>query len=94
MGNQLESGLVSANGLAGKKAWIGRPKKNDPDAMKKMGRVRACVFHPKQKRCVGLLVKRPDVALLFHRPNMFVAVDGTKARRRWTRAHARRSAST
>ena len=76
MGNQLESGLVSANGLAGKKAWIGRPKKNDPDAMKKMGRVRACVFHPKQKRCVGLLVKRPDVALLFHRPNMFVAVDG------------------
>ena len=76
MGNQLESGLVSANGLTGKKAWIGRPKKNDPDAMKKMGRVRACVFHPKQKRCVGLLVKRPDVALMFHRSNMFVAVDG------------------
>lgn len=76
MSERLESGLASASSLVGKKAWIGRPTKNDPDATKKMGRVRACVFHPKQKRCVGLLVKRPDVALMFHRPDMFVAVDG------------------
>lgn len=76
MAEKLESGLVSASALIGKKVWIGRPKKNDPDATKKMGRVRSCVFHPKQKRCVGLLVKRPDVALMFHRPDMFVAYNG------------------
>ncbi len=76
MTEQLESGLVSAAALTGMKAWMGRPKKNEPDAVKKMGRVRACVFHPKQKRCVGLLVKRPDVALMFHRADLFVAVNG------------------
>lgn len=76
MTNTLESGLMSARSLVGKRAWIGRPKKNDPDATKKMGRVRACVFHPKQKRFVGLLVKRPDVALMFHRADLFVAVNG------------------
>lgn len=76
MAEQLESGLVSAAGLMGRKVWMGRPRKNDPDATKKMGKVRACVFHPKQKRCVGLLVKRPDVAWMFHRGDLFVAVDG------------------
>lgn len=73
---ELESGLLATKDLTGKKVWIGRPRKNDPDAVKKMGRVRACVFHPKLKRCVGFLVKRPDVALMFHRPDMFVAING------------------
>lgn len=76
MAEKLESGLISADNLIGKKVWMGRPKKNDPDATKKMGRVRACVFHPRQKRCVGLLVKRPDVALMFRRSDVFVAIDG------------------
>lgn len=73
---ELESGLVSTKDLTGKKVWVGRPQKGDPDAVKKMGRVRACVFHPTSKRCVGFLVKRPDVALMFHRADLFVAVNG------------------
>ncbi|WP_165061912.1 PRC-barrel domain protein [Adlercreutzia sp. ZJ154] len=76
MNKQLESGLQSVSALTGKHVWMGRLKQGDSDAIKKVGRVRACVFHPKQKRCVGLLVKRPDVALMFHRADMFVAYNG------------------
>lgn len=68
--------LVSTDDLVGSKVWIERPKKKDPDAVKKMGRVRACVFHPEAKRCVGFIVKRPDLALMFHRKDLFVAFNG------------------
>lgn len=79
MSGSLEDGLIRTADLMNKKVWMGRPKKDDPEAMKKMGRVHACVFHPKSKRCVGLLVKRPDVALMFRRQDLFVAFDGFEA---------------
>ncbi len=62
--------------LTARKVWIERPRKNDPDATKKVGRIRAFVFHPKEPRCVGFLIKRPDVALMFHRKELFVAFNG------------------
>lgn len=43
---------------------------------KRIGKVRRFVFHPTEKRCIGLLVKRPDAALMFHRKDMFVALGG------------------
>ena len=43
---------------------------------KRIGKVRLFVFHPFEKRCIGLLVKRPDAALMFHRKDLFVALDG------------------
>ena len=43
---------------------------------KKIGKVRRFVFHPSEKRCIGVLVKRPDAALMFHRKDLFVALDG------------------
>lgn len=43
---------------------------------KRIGKVRSFVFHPKAKRCIGFIVKRPDVALMFHRKDLFVAVGG------------------
>lgn len=43
---------------------------------KTIGKVRYFVFHPKRKTCVGFLVKRPDLALMFKRKDMFVALDG------------------
>lgn len=76
MSKQLESSLVSTKDLTGKKVWVGRPTKNDPDLVKKTGKVRAAVFHPTKKRYVGILVKRPDIALMFHRTDMFVAFNG------------------
>lgn len=67
---------INTKTLYNKKVWFSRPRKNDPDAVKKLGRVRAWVFHPKDLRCVGFLVKRPDVALMFHRQDTFVAYNG------------------
>lgn len=40
-----------------------------------MGRVRSVVFHPQANVCVGIMVHRPDAALMFHRSDSFVALD-------------------
>ncbi|MBQ6391640.1 MAG: PRC-barrel domain-containing protein [Eggerthellaceae bacterium] len=43
---------------------------------KKIGKVYRFVFHPSEKRVVGILVRRPDAALMFHRKDLFVALNG------------------
>ena len=43
---------------------------------KRVGKVRSFVFHPREKRCIGFLVKRPDAALMFHRKDLFVSLNG------------------
>ncbi|HAM15843.1 MAG TPA: PRC-barrel domain protein [Eggerthellaceae bacterium] len=43
---------------------------------KKIGKVRCALFHPSERRCIGFLVRRPDAALMFHRKDLFVALDG------------------
>lgn len=43
---------------------------------RKIGKVRHFVFHPSEKRVLGFTIKRPDAALMFHRKDMFVALDG------------------
>lgn len=40
-----------------------------------VGKVHSFIFHPTQCRVVGFTVKRPDVALMFHRGEIFVARD-------------------
>lgn len=67
---------VNTNDLSRKRVFLHRPKKNDPDNIKKAGRIHAFVFHPAKPRLLGFLVKRPDIALMFHRSDMFVAFDG------------------
>ncbi|MEG0682471.1 MAG: PRC-barrel domain protein [Raoultibacter sp.] len=42
---------------------------------KRIGKVRRIVFHPQEKRCVGLIVKRPDLLWMFHRKDRFAALD-------------------
>ena len=39
------------------------------------GRARGVVFHPSKARAVGIVVKRPDAALMVKRKNRFVAMD-------------------
>lgn len=65
---------LSTHDLIGLRAYRRRPRKGEPDAVKKLGKVHACVFHPREARCVGLLVKRPDAALMFKRGDAFVAL--------------------
>ena len=43
---------------------------------KRIGKVRRFVFHPKEKRVVGFVVKRPDLRWMFRRKDLFVAVSG------------------
>lgn len=43
---------------------------------RRIGKVRRFVFHPKEKRVIGFMVKRPDLLWMFRRKDMFVAIDG------------------
>lgn len=43
---------------------------------KRIGKVRRFVFHPTEKRLIGLIVKRPDLLWMFHRKDLFVSLGG------------------
>ncbi|MDO4889773.1 MAG: PRC-barrel domain-containing protein [Coriobacteriaceae bacterium] len=68
-----EESLLSVVGLLNKKVYV--PHKKKEDASRRIGKVRRFVFHPTEKRVIGFIVKRPDVALMFHRADQFVAID-------------------
>lgn len=72
----MTESFISTKDLEGLRVLGAKPSKKDPDAMRKIGKVRACVFHPHEKRFVGVLVKRPDAAMMFHRKDLFVAYNG------------------
>lgn len=61
--------LITTKELFGMKVVGGKKRK-------RIGKVRRFVFHPSERRCIGFLVKRPDAALMFHRKDLFVALDG------------------
>ena len=42
---------------------------------RRIGKVKCCVFHPAEKKCVGYLIKRPDLLWMFRRKDAFVALD-------------------
>lgn len=65
----MSSTIITSNELIGMRVVGG--KSGD----KQIGKVRHLVFHPKERRVVGFIVKRPDLALMFHRPDQFVALD-------------------
>ena len=46
------------------------------DGESRIGKVDRFVFHPSSKRCVGFTVNRPDLALMFHRRDLFIPLDG------------------
>lgn len=71
-----DQNAVNTGALYNQKVYVPAPNKNDQDHVKKLGRVHQFVYHPKEPRCVGFLVKRPDMALMFHRKDAFVAFDG------------------
>lgn len=74
--NSIEGDRFSTSELSGRRVYESRPRKQDPDSVKKLGRIRSFVFHPKKAMVVGFLIKRPDVALMFRREDMFVAYNG------------------
>ena len=67
---------LTTSELIGKRVLADKSSAKKPDATKRLGKVRHCVFHPTQRRCVGFIVKRPDLLWMFHRKDVFVALSG------------------
>lgn len=62
--------LITTDELTGVRVVGGKKGTN------RIGKVRRFVFHPKEKRVVGFVVKRPDLLWMFRRKDLFVAVNG------------------
>ncbi len=60
----------------GKKVFVRKPTKQDENAASMVGHVRMAVFSPDGKKLVGFLVKRPDVAGMIKREDIFVLRQG------------------
>ena len=65
----MASKLITTKELTGTRV-IGGKK-----GTKRIGKVRRFVFHPKEKRVIGFVVKRPDLLWMFHRSDLFVPID-------------------
>lgn len=63
------------NSIMSSKDLIGLRVVKGATGEKYLGRVRHLVFHPTQCKVVGVLVKRPDLVWMFHRSDLFVALD-------------------
>ena len=66
----MASKLITTNELTGVRVLGGKK------GTKRLGKIRRFVFHPKEKRVIGFVVKRPDLLWMFHRADMFVPIDG------------------
>ena len=66
----MASKLITTNELTGVRVLGGKT------GTKRIGKVRRFVFHPKEKRCVGFIVKRPDLLWMFRRKDKFVSIEG------------------
>lgn len=66
----MASALITANELMGTRVVGGK------NGTKRIGKVRRLVFHPKERRVVGFIVKRPDLLWMFRRKDLFVSIDG------------------
>lgn len=66
----MASKLITTQELTGVRVVGGK------NATKRIGKVRRFVFHPKEKRCIGFIVKRPDLLWMFRRKDKFVSIEG------------------
>lgn len=66
----MASKLITTHELTGVRVVGGK------NATKRIGKVRRFVFHPKEKRCIGFVVKRPDLLWMFRRKDKFVSIEG------------------
>lgn len=69
----MSEDLLTVSALLNRRVYL--PQKRKEDTYRRIGKVRRFVFHPTEKRVVGIIVKRPDAALMFHRHDLFVAID-------------------
>ncbi len=66
----MASKLITTHELTGVRVLGGK------NGRKRIGKVRRFVFHPREKRCIGFIVKRPDLLWMFRRKDLFVSIEG------------------
>lgn len=66
----MASNLITNDELRGMRVMGGKKGSS------RIGKIRRMVFHPRERRVVGFIVKRPDLALMFHRKDLFVSLQG------------------
>lgn len=66
----MAQNLITTDELRGVRVMGGKK------GTKRIGKVRRFVFHPRERRVVGFIVKRPDLLWMFHRKDMFVSLQG------------------
>ena len=66
---ETSTDTYSTRALTGKRVFGGKSQTS------RIGKVERFIFLPTQNVCVGFTVKRPDLALMFHRSDMFVPLD-------------------
>ncbi len=66
----MASNLMTNDELRGMRVLGGK------NGTSRIGKVRRLVFHPRERRVIGFIVKRPDLALMFHRKDLFVSIGG------------------
>lgn len=49
--------------------------RNRKGELKRFGKVRSLVFHPKDAKLIGIIIKRPDALLMVKRKERFAAID-------------------
>ena len=60
----------STRDLTGSPVYERTPKKEH-----RIGKVHSAIFHPNERKVIGFTIKRPDVALMFHRSEKAMPVD-------------------
>lgn len=66
----MAQSLISTQELVGVRVVGGK------SGTKRIGKIRNCVFHPKDRKCVGFMVKRPDLLWMFRRRDIFLSIRG------------------
>ena len=66
--------ILDTSKIIGKKVYAKVDETAEEIEVKQIGRLRLAIFHPVENICIGVLIRRPDVAMMFHRKDVFCAL--------------------
>lgn len=66
--------LLDTSKIIDKRVYEKTAENAEEIKVKQLGRLRVAIFHPVHNICIGVLIRRPDVAWMFHRRDVFCAL--------------------
>lgn len=66
--------LLDTSKIIGKRVYVKTSENAEEIEVKQLGRLRVAIFHPVKNVCIGALIRRPDIAMMFHRSDAFCAL--------------------